>query len=386
MKINISGPSITQKEIDYVNDAITNGWYDNANEYINKFEKTFSEYLDVKYAISLPSCTSGIHLALSALGISKGDEVIVPDITWIASAAPISYVDATPVFADIDEKTWCISADSFENLITDKTKAVIVVDLYGNIQDMNRIKTIAKEHNITIIEDAAEAIGSEYKYKDSLSYKKAGSLGDIGVFSFHGTKTMTTGEGGMLVTNNKDIYDRCIILRDHGRVAGDKLFWNREIGYKYKMSNLQAALGLAQIERINELVDNKRQIFNWYKEELNDLLINNMITINYEDCNTKNSYWMVTIIINPTLDIEKESIIYEMKKYDIDCRPFFYPLTLLPAYSELDIKKYQELNKVSYELSPYGINLPSGQNMTEEKVTHVCDNLRKVIKELLVKK
>ncbi|MBE9572603.1 MAG: DegT/DnrJ/EryC1/StrS family aminotransferase, partial [Proteobacteria bacterium] len=234
-KIPVSGPWITQKEIDYVADAAANAWYENANMYHERFEKAFAEYLGVKYAVTLPSCTSALHLSLLALGMGPSDEVIVPDVTWIASAAPIIYVGATPVFADMDEKTWCMSVESFEECITPKTKAIIPVDLYGGVPDWDRILEIASRHNIAVIEDAAEAIGSEYKGK------KAGVFGDTGTFSFHGSKTMTTGEGGMLVTDNRDIFERVLFLRDHGRKPGDVMFFNAEVGYKYKMSSMQAA-------------------------------------------------------------------------------------------------------------------------------------------------
>src|SRR3989304_2109034 len=257
-QIPIAGPWITQREIDYVTDAVTHAWYANANIYHERFQKAFADYLGVRFAISLPSCTSAIHLSLLALGVGAGDEVIVPDITWIASAAPITYVGATPVFADIDPKTWCLSAESLEECITSKTKAVIPIDLYGNMPDMDGIRDVAKRRSIAIIEDAAEAIGSEYRGK------KAGSFGDTGVFSFHGSKTLTTGEGGMLVTDREDVYQRVLVLRDHGRQPGDKMFLNTEIAYKYKMSSMQAALGLGQLEGIDELVPRKRQIFSWY--------------------------------------------------------------------------------------------------------------------------
>src|SRR6266576_5644969 len=256
-RIPVAGPSITQKEIDYVTDAVTNAWYGNANVYHERFEKAFADYLGLTYAIALPSCTSAIHLSLLALGVGPGDEVVVPDATWIATAAPITYVGATPVFADIDEGTWCLSAGSFQECITGKTKAVIPVDLYGNMPDMDEILEVAARNNISVIEDAAEAAGAEYKGK------KAGSFGDAGVFSFHGSKTLTTGEGGMLVTDRDDIHRQVLFLRDHGRQPGDNLFRNTEVAYKYKMSSMQAALGLAQLERIDELIEHKREIFDW---------------------------------------------------------------------------------------------------------------------------
>jgi perosamine synthetase len=371
-RILISGPSITQKETDYVRDAVTNAWYANANIYRKRFEKEFTKYLGVKFAISLPSCTSAIHLSLLSLGIGRGDEVIVPDITWIGSSAPISYVEATPVFADVDEATWCLSAESFEQLISPKIKAVIPVELYGNMPDMGSICEVAQRHGIAVIEDAAEAIGSEYK-----GYK-AGSFGDTGVFSFHGSKTLTTGEGGMLVTNHEEIYRRCLFLRDHGRNPDEyKKFWNTEVAYKYKMSDIQAALGLAQLERIDELVKYKRQIFIWYQSELSNI---QGITLNYEASNTKNTYWLVTVVLDEKFGFKKEEIIDLMSKKGIDCRPFFYPLSSMPAYQNLEqAKQARQRNKNAYKISPYGINLPSGMNMTEEKVKYVCSVLKSIL-------
>ena len=370
-RIPIAGPWITQKEIDYVTDAVTHAWYGNHSMYHVRFEKAFAEYLGVRYTIALPSCTSAIHLSLAALGVGPGDEVIVPDITWIATAAPISYVGATPVFADIDRKTWCLSAKSFEENITPRTKAVIPVDLYGNMPDMDAIREIARRHGIAIIEDAAEAIGSEYKGK------KAGSFGDTGVFSFHGSKTLTTGEGGMLAIDSEELYQRILILRDHGRVVGDKQFWNNKVAYKYKMSSMQAALGLAQLERIDELVDRKRQIFTWYEEALAGV---NGVTLNYEAHNTKNTYWMVTVILDSATDIKKERLMTSLSKFGIDTRPFFYPLSSLPAYDDSEQAKYAQIdNQVSYTISPYAVNLPSALNLTKGQIMYVCDVLGKIL-------
>ena len=369
--IPVAGPWITQKEIDYVADAAAHAWYENANMYHERFEKAFSHYIGTKYAMALPSCTSAIHLSLLALGIEKGDEVIVPDLTWIATAAPITYVSATPVFADCDGKTWCISSDAFQECITPGTKAVIPVDLYGNMPEMDAIRDIAHDHGIAIIEDAAEAIGSEYHGK------RSGSFGNTGVFSFHGSKTMTTGEGGMLVTDRKDLYDRCLTLRDHGRAPGEKMFWNAEVGYKYKMSSMQAALGLAQLERIDELVDKKRQIFALYRKNLQSV---DGITLNYEAPGTKNSYWMVTAIFDPKYRLQKEDIMHKLKENGIDSRPFFYPLSSQPAYEHtVQAKKAQAKNMVSYRISPLGINLPSGMSTDHEIVAHVCHVLKQVL-------
>jgi len=370
-RIQVAGPSITQKEIDYVADAVTNAWYDNANVYHDRFERAFADYIGVRYAITLPSCTSAIHLSLLALSVGPGDEVVVPDVTWIASAAPITYVGARPVFADIDNLTWCLSAESFEACITPKTKAVIPVDLYGNMPDMDAIRDVAKRYRVAVVEDAAEAIGSEYKGC------RAGSFGDAGVFSFHGSKTLTTGEGGMLVTDRDDLYHRALFLRDHGRKPGDRMFFNREVAFKYKMSSMQAALGLAQLERVEELLDYKRKIFAWYEKELADV---EGVTMNCEAPGTKNVYWMVTIILDERYGLKKDRLMELMSEQNIDCRPFFHPLSSIPAYEDMEqARRARQRNHVSYKIAPYGLNLPSGLNMTEEKVNRVCNALKCII-------
>jgi perosamine synthetase len=371
-RIPVAGPSITQKEIDYVTDAVTNAWYSNANVYHDRFEKAFADYLGRRYAMALPSCTSGLHLALLALGVGPGDEVIVPDATWIASAAPITYVGATPVFADIDEQTWCLSAESFAACVTPATKAVIPVALYGNMPDMDAVQEVAGRHDIPVIEDAAEAIGSVYKGR------KAGAFGVVSVFSFHGSKTLTTGEGGMLVTDDTQLFDRARFLRDHGRKPGDRMFFNHEVAHKYKMSSMQAALGLAQLERIDELLEHKRRIFSWYEQDLQDV---EGIRLNYEAPGTHNVYWMVTVILDPKFELKKERLMEIMDGLNIDTRPFFFPLSSIPAYSETEqASAARSRNHVSYRLTPYGINLPSGLNMTEELVRRVCDALKEILR------
>jgi perosamine synthetase len=370
-RLPVAGPWITEKEIQYVTDAVTNAWYGNANMYHERFEKAFAEYLGVKYAMALPTCTSAIHLSLLALGVAQGDEVIVPDITWIASSAPISYVGATPVFADVDPQTWCLSAQSFEACITPRTKAVIPVDLYGGMPDMDAIRAVAKKHNIAIIEDAAEALGAEYKGS------KAGSLGDTGVFSFHGSKTVTTGEGGMLVTDHQDLFKRIQVLRDHGRQPGDRMFFNTEVAYKYKMSSMQAALGLAQLERIDELIERKRDQFAWYKQGLAGL---DGITMNSEPVGTRNAYWMVTIVLDPKLGLNKTQLMERLSEHGIDTRPFFHPLSSIPAYEDSE-QAYiaRQRNKVAYSVSPYAINLPSALSLEKQQIETVCNILKKVI-------
>jgi perosamine synthetase len=370
-RIPVSGPWITDKEIACVADAARNAWYANANMYNTRFEAAFAQFIGTRFAASLPSCTSAIHLSLLALGIGPGDEVIVPDATWIATSAPITYVGATPVFADVDEKTWCLSAESFEECITPQTRAVIPVDLYGGLPDMDAIREIAQKHRIAIVEDAAEAVGATYRGK------RAGSFGETGVFSFHGSKTLTTGEGGMLVTDREDLWKRIQFLRDHGRSPGDRMFYNTEVAWKYKMSSLQAALGLAQLERIDELVARKREIFNWYTERLRDVP---EITLNYEPHNVQNVYWMVTVIVDPALGLAKEDLMRLLLERGIDTRPFFHPLSSLPAYRNCpSTKPAQQRNRVSYQIGRSGVNLPSGFNMTEPLVNRVVAELRSAI-------
>lgn len=372
-RISISGPWITDKEIAYVTDAAATAWYGNANVYHERFQRAFREYVGIRHAVALPSGTSAIHLSLLALGVGPGDEVVIPDMTWIGSSAPISYVGATPVFADIERDTWCLSADSFAACISPRTKAVIPVDLYGSLPDMAAIRGVAERHGIAVIEDAAEAIGSEYHGR------KAGTFGDTAVFSFHGSKTMTTGEGGMLVTDRDDLYGRVLVLGDHGRRPSERgMFWNYEVAYKYKMSSMQAALGLGQLERIEELLERKRQIFMWYQKHLDGFP---GLTLNVEPPGTKNSYWMTTIILDPELGYRKDRFIAAMAEQRIDCRPVFHPLSSLPAYAGAPgAAAAKERNQVSYGISPYGVNLPSGMSMTGETVGFVCDTLKQVLR------
>jgi len=367
-RIPVAGPSITQREIDLVAEAAAQGWYGKANVYQERFEAAFAQYVGVRHAACLPSCTSAIHLALLALGVGPGDEVVVPDITWIASAAPVSYVGATPVFADIDPNTWCLSAQALEECITPRTRAVIPVDLYGNMPDMDALQAVADRHGVAIIEDAAEAVGSEFHGR------KAGGFGAAGVFSFHGSKTLTTGEGGMLVTDREDIYRRVLTLRDHGRAQGDRMFWNAEVAYKYKMSSVQAALGLAQLERIDALASLKREIFAWYKSALGSL---GGVTLNSEAPGTKNTYWMVTAVLDAALGISKERMIARLSARGIDSRPFFYPLSMLPAYAQTPTaREAQARNHVSYRLAPWGVNLPSAMNLTQAQAQFVCESFK----------
>ncbi len=362
-KILYTKPSITDLEISYASDAAKNGWGDDCYKYINKFENLFKEHLGVEYAIATSSCTGAIHIGLSSLGIGPGDEVIVADINWIASVSPIVHMGAKPIFVDVDINSWCIDTNKIRDAITPNTKAIMAVHIYGNICNMDELLSISNEYNIPIIEDSAEAIGSEW------NSKKAGSIGTYGTFSFHGTKTVCTGEGGMFVTNDEEIYEKSLTLSNHGRSRYQKKqFWPDMIGFKYKMSNIQAAIGCAQLERIDELISKKRKIFNFYKDNLKNL----PVKFNPEPENTKNGYWMPTIIVDEGIKFDRDDVLKKFNQENIDARVFFWPLSSLPMFEEV------KQNHVSYSLNVRGINLPSYHDLTEEqqeRVIKVINNI-----------
>ncbi|HEX9792729.1 MAG TPA: DegT/DnrJ/EryC1/StrS family aminotransferase [Planctomycetota bacterium] len=369
-RLPVAGPWVTDKEAEYVAEAARTGWYEGAGRFERRFEEAFAAYLGVRHAVSLPHATAGLHLALAALEVGPGDEVVVPEITWIATSAPISYLGATPVFADVDPETWCLDAASFERCITPRTKAVIPVDVYGGMPDYGALRMVADRHGVAVVEDAAEAVGSE---QDG---RKAGSFGVASVFSFHGSKTLATGEGGLLATNSDQLHARIQVLRDHGRAPGDRHFFNREVAYKYKMSGVQAALGLAQLERIEELVARKREIFGWYREELAGT---EGVRLNAEPAGTLNSVWMSTLVLDPALGLRKEELMAELDARSIDSRPFFHPLSSIPAYSEHPGPGGPEANPVAYALSPWGLNLPSAMRLARADVARVGAALREIL-------
>lgn len=363
-KIHYTKPSITDLEVSYATDAAKNGWGEKCYDYIYKFENSFKEHLKVDYAIATSSCTGAMHMGLSALGIKQDDEVILADINWIASAAPITYLGAKPVFVDILPDTWCIDPSKIEAAITPKTKAIIAVHLYGNLCDIDEIMKIAKKHNLFVIEDSAEAIGSIYKGK------KAGSIGDFGVFSFHGTKTITTGEGGMFITNNPELYEKVNILNSHGRnQKNPKQFWAETIGFKYKISNIQAAIGFAQMERIDELIKRKREIFFEYHKQLSQIDGLKLNPIPKEK-NTQYGYWMPTVIFDKKLNFDREKFLKIFKNKNIDGRVFFYPLSSLPMFEE------KKENIVSYDISERGINLPSYHEISFSSIRNIANLIK----------
>ena len=362
-KIIYTKPSITELEVKYATDAARNGWGSKCYEYIERFEEAFKKHLGVKYAISTSSCTGALHMGLHALGIKQGDEVVIANTNWVATAAPIIHLGATPIYVDILEDSWCLDPKQVEKAITKKTKAIIAVHLYGNLCNMDQINAIGEKHNIPVVEDAAEAIGSVYKGA------KAGSIGLFGAFSFHGTKTITTGEGGMFVTNNRNLYEEVLTLSNHGRKKGEKReFWPEVTGFKYKMSNISASIGLAQVERIDELVNFKRNIFYRYKKNLSDL----PIRMNPESLSCENGYWMPTIIFNESLNINSQAIIDFLQSSNIDARNFFWPL------SATSIPGEKAFNKIylSESIHKRALNLPSSFEIKNSEIDYVCDLIK----------
>lgn len=363
-KIFYTKPSITELEISYAADAVADGWGDQCYAYINRFEQLFKQHLGVKYAIATSSCTGALHMGMAALGIGPGDEVIMADTNWIATAAPIVHLGAKPVFVDILPDSWCIDPEKAEAAITPSTKAIVAVHLYGNLCDMSRLLAISKRHGILIIEDAAEAIGSVYHGK------RAGSMGTFGAFSFHGSKTLTTSEGGMFVTNDSDLYERVLTLSNHGRARGQsKQFWPDMVGFKYKMSNIQAAIGCAQIERIDELIYRKREILASYKKKLS---VFSGISMNPEAEGTINGAWMPTVVFSSETGVTQEKIQAAFAAENIDARVFFWPLSSLPMFDPV------RTNVNAWSIPHRAINLPSYHDLSEEyegRVIEICFKL-----------
>ena len=366
-KIPYTRPSVTELENLYVSDAAVNGWGEKCYDYINKFEEKFAAYLGVKHCIATSSCTGAMQMGLDAIGIGADSEIILADTNWIATVAPILHLKAKPIFVDILPESWCIDPDQVERAINSHTKAVIATHIYGNLCEINRLRKICESHNIILIEDAAEAIGS------SFNLVKAGATGEFSTFSFHGTKTITTGEGGMFATNNSELYNKVLTLSNHGRSTEEKRqFWPKEIGYKFKLSNIQAAIGLAQLERIEELVERKRQIFEKYKAKFRKF---STISMNPEPKNTKNGAWMPTLVFDKSLKINRKQLLQAFNKESIDARVFFWPLSSLPMFKSVPG------NINSYDIATRSINLPSFHDITDEEI----DRISNVILRLLEK-
>lgn len=361
-RILYTKPSITELEVRYATDAATNGWGEKCYAYIQRFEDLFKHHLGVQHALATSSCTGALHMGLAALGIGPGDEVIMADTNWIATAAPIVQLGAKPVFVDILADSWCIDPDKAEDAITQHTKAIVAVHLYGNLCDMVRLLAIGKKYGIPIIEDAAEAIGS------ARHGKAAGTLGKFGAFSFHGTKTLTTGEGGMFVTDDADLFERVLTLSNHGRARNQKKqFWADMVGFKYKMSNIQAAIGCAQVERLDELVRRKKEILNSYLKAFEKIPD---IQMNPEPEGTVNGAWMPTVVFSEASGVTREEMQKAFSAENIDARVFFWPL------SSLDMFESRPENKTSWSIPHRALNLPSYHEMTTADIERIIDVLK----------
>ncbi len=359
-KIPVYQPSLVGNEKKYVNDCLDSNWISSKGKYVQFFEKEFANYIKVNYATGVCNGTVALHLALLALGIGQEDEVIVPTLTYIASVNTIVYTGATPIFVDSLPDTWQIDPEDVIRAITPKTKAILAVHLYGHPCDMLALKEIANKHRLFLIEDCAEAIGSLYENQH------VGTFGDVATFSFYGNKTITTGEGGMVITNDQTIFDRAVHFKGQG-LAKYREYWHDVIGYNYRMTNICAAIGLAQLEQIETILKKKRQIAELYQ----DLLKDTNFKVHPEIGDVFHSYWMVSILVSQAT--QRDTVREHLAQAGIETRPVFYPVHTMPMYSQ----KYQK-HQVAEDIGWRGINLPSYPDLSEEQIEYICDTLIKI--------
>lgn len=353
--IPIAEPSLKGNELKYITDAITSGWVSSNGKYVSMFEESFAKFCEVEYSISCSSGTAALHLALVALGIKEGDEVIIPDLTYISTANAVLYVGAKPILVDVDKSTWNIDVNKIEEKITKKTKAIIPVHLYGLPCNMKRIMEIAEKYDLKVIEDCAESLGSK------VVSVHTGTLGDIGCFSFFGNKVITTGEGGMCITKNKELDKKMRSLRNQG-MSSEKRYWHSSIGFNYRMTNLQGALGVAQLESLNLFLKKKIENAKLYTKLLKNI---KGLKIQSEEGNV---YWMYCILSD-----KKDEIIKALNKESIETRPLFIPIHIMPHHNS------NQRFPISQDLSNRGLSLPSSVNLKKEEIKRIC----KIIKGVL---
>jgi perosamine synthetase len=363
-KIPVYQPWLTDKEKEYVVDCLESNWISSKGKYVNQFETRFAAYIGTEHALTVSNGTVALHLALLTLGIGAADEVIVPTLTYIASVNSIVYTGATPVFVDSLADTWQMDPKDISCKITSKTKAIMVVHLYGHPCDMDPIMAIAKANQLFVIEDCAEAFGSRYQEKH------VGTFGDIATFSFYGNKTITTGEGGMVVTNDETLYDRAVHFRSQG-LAKHRQYWHDIIGYNYRMTNICAAIGLAQLERIDAIIRKKRQIAMWYREVLTGL----PVEFHNQAENVFHSYWMCSLLVPHTG--WRDSLRQRLEELGIETRPVFYPVHTMPMYSQ----KFQR-HPVAESIGWRGINLPSWPKLEQSQVEFIGDGIRRFFEDV----
>ncbi|MFH1331905.1 MAG: DegT/DnrJ/EryC1/StrS family aminotransferase [archaeon] len=355
-KIPVAEPVFLGNELKYVKDCIESGWVSSIGEYVNRFEEGFSKYIGTSHGVSTSNGTVALHLALSALGLGPGYEVLIPDMTFIATANAVTYTGAKPVLVDIEPDTWNMDPRKLEEKINDKTKAIIPVHIYGHPCDMDPITKVAKKYDLKVVEDAAEAHGAVYKEA------RVGSLSDISCFSFYGNKVITTGEGGICLTKDSGLAERLRFLKDHG-MSKEKRYWHPEIGFNYRMTNIQAAIGLAQLENIDLMILRKRRNASLYNSLLKDV---EGIALPPEMPWAKNVYWMYSILVDDNYKYSRDEVMDRLKVNGIDSRPFFYPLHQMPPYFS------NEKFEVSDRISRQGINLPSSVKLTEGDIKRVA--------------
>ena len=366
----MANPDIDHREEELVSKVVREGWVGSKSPYVSLFERKFSEWLGVRNSIAVSNGTVAIHLALLSLGIGPGDEVVVPDLTFASPANMVLLTGARPVFVDVNKNDWCIDPKGFRESISKRTKAVIVVHLYGQPANMDEILEIARENGVYVIEDAAEAHGARYKGK------LVGSLGDVATFSFYANKTITTGEGGMVVTNDDELADKIRLLRDHGMRPR---YWHVTVGFNYRMTGLQAALGLAQLDKIDVLLDRKKRIAELYNEFLNGVP---GIVFQYKAPWSEPSYWLYSILIEEKqFGLSRDELALKLEERGIETRKFFYPLHIMPAYKNL-LNGNQNYSVSTY-LSHHGINLPSGPKISDDEVIEVGETIRQIYRENL---
>ena len=365
-KIYSAGPSVTQLEREILDNMMKNDW-DNY-KYVEKFEKEFANYHNRKYCLMTPSCTMAIYLCLKTLDIKKNDEIIVPDVTWTATVSPIVELGAKPVFIDVDESNWCINSEKIIEKISKKTRAIFAVDLFGNMPNMKMLKTISKKYKVTLLEDSAEALGTE------LNGIKAGKFGEVSFHSFHRTKTITSGEGGALLTDNKKIFLKAKLLRDLGR-SKKNTYIAKVASLKYMPSNIQAAMVYGQFKRLKELLNIKRKIFKEYKKGLSKINVH----FNIDNKNLKNGLWATVVNFDKKYKINIPRLIKFLKQKKVYSREFFRPLSSQPGYKNFTSNKIAKQNKISYSLFKNTLVLPSHYNLNKYDIQKVCSYIIKFI-------
>jgi perosamine synthetase len=363
--IPLAKPEFSKTEKKLVNNCLDTGWISSIGKYVNQFGEDLAKYVGAKYALPVSSGTTALHLALIALGIGPGDEVIVPALTFVASVNAIKFVGAKPIFIDIEPETFNLDISALESLITKKTKAIITVDLYGHPVDFDAIKKICEQHQLKLISDSAESLGSLYKGKPT------GNQGDISIFSFFGNKIITTGEGGMVVTNSKKLYDTCKLYRDQGKDTSVHNYYHPVIGYNYGFTNLQAAVGIGQLKQIGALVKKKRAIATLYQKLLSGI---EGISFQKEQAYAQSNWWMFSILVDKAkFGLSRDELMSFLKGKNIETRPFFYPMHMLPPYSQgLKPSDY----KVAKKISDQGINLPSFASLETTDIKYICHSIR----------